>query len=112
VETLNLSQKEYQIEECFRNIQYEIERAIDKHTQTITCREINLLLDLCQRFYDRQFITRHVPNSSLLSRFETLLNVYVKGDAISENGLPSVSYFASMFKKFVGMTPQQFRHKN
>lgn len=94
-EALHLSLREReQIETCFNNISIELHRDIDKHTKTIICREINLLLDLCQRFYDRQFITRHEVNSSLLTKFEKMLNEYVTGNEIADNGLPSVSYFA------------------
>ena len=119
-EALHLSTRERElVEECFRNIKEEIERTIDKHTQRVICREINLLLDYCLRFYDRQFITRHTANSELLSRFEMELDSYLNGKEIADKGIPSVAYFADklclspnyfgdLVKKETGSTAKEY----
>lgn len=119
-EALHLSLRErQQIETCFRTIQEELEKAIDKHTKRMLCSEIGLLLDYCLRFYDRQFITREKPNSDLLTKFEQLLSDYLHGPQLRQKGLPSVAYFASelclspnyfgdLIRKEIGMGPKDY----
>jgi len=51
-------------------------------------------LNYCQRFYDRQFITRDVVHKGILEKFEGLLNNYFASDKPHINGLPSVAHFA------------------
>ncbi|MDO4497991.1 MAG: helix-turn-helix transcriptional regulator, partial [Bacteroidales bacterium] len=47
----------------------------------------------CLRFYDRQFITREEINHSVVKKFSTMLDEYLKEKAEHE-GLPTVAYFA------------------
>jgi AraC family transcriptional activator of pobA len=56
-----------------------------------------LLLNYCERFYDRQFITRDVINKGILDRFEELLNNYFNSEKPNKIGLPSVTYCAEQF---------------
>lgn len=94
-EALHLSEQERQIVmECLHNIQIELNHNIDKHSQRLIVSNIELLLNYCTRFYDRQFITRGHVNSDLLSRFETLISDYFKSDLPGKQGLPLVKYFA------------------
>lgn len=93
-EALHLSAQEVEI---FRGvlamIEQELHRAIDKHTRELIVSNIELLLNYCLRFYDRQFITREEINHSVVKRFLTLLNEYIT-DQTERDGLPSVAYFA------------------
>ena len=94
-EALHPSERERQIVlECFNKIQYELEHAIDKHSRTLIASNIELLLNYCRRFYDRQFITRDHVHKDLLARFEALLDDYFMSDKPQALGLPSVSYCA------------------
>lgn len=94
-EALHLSEQERQIVmECLHNIQIELNHNIDKHSQRLIVSNIELLLNYCTRFYDRQFITRGHVNSDLLSRFETLISDYFKSDLPGKQGLLLVKYFA------------------
>lgn len=94
-EALHLSERERRIIiECFENIRYELEHAIDKHSRTLIVNNIELFLNYCKRFYDRQFITREHINSSLLENFENLLNDYFRSDKPQTLGFPMVNYFA------------------
>lgn len=115
-EALHLSKKERKtIVHCFEKIAEEIDQNIDKHSKTLIVSNIELLLNYCQRFYDRQFITRSNVNSDILVRFEKLLNDYFKSDKTLLLGLPSVSYcadqlhlspnyFGDLIKKETGST--------
>ncbi len=95
-EALHLSADERRvIGDCVEKINNEIVRPIDKHSRRIIVSNIELLLDYCQRFYDRQFITREVLNHDILSRFETFLADYFESGSAIEQGLPSVKYLAS-----------------
>lgn len=94
-EALHLSEREQRmVIECFHNIEAELNRSIDKHSQRLIVSNIELFLNYCIRFYDRQFITRKNVNSDILSRFESLLNDYFKSDLPQKEGLPSVKYCA------------------
>lgn len=118
-EALHLSEREKAIFlDCLDKIRIELERPIDRHTKTLVCRNIELLLDYCMRFYDRQFITRENVNHDVLVRFEALLDDYFKSRSPIEQGLPSVRYFAEncylspnyfgdLVKKETGRTPQE-----
>ena len=94
-EALHLSEKERQIIiDLLQQIQYELGRGIDKHSKTLISTSIELLLNYCVRFYDRQFITRGNVNKDILVRFEKLLEDYFKSGKTQAFGLPSVGYFA------------------
>lgn len=94
-EALHISEKEQQIiKELFSKIDYELDQNIDKHSKTIIANNIELLLNYCDRFYDRQFITRENLNQGIVSKFERLLNDYFQSENPQKLGLPSVSYFA------------------
>ena len=94
-EALHLSDEEKEVvKDCIRKIQIELEHAIDKHSKRLIAMNIELLLDYCMRFYERQFETRNKVNNDIIVRFEHLLNEYFEGDAPQHLGLPSVKYFA------------------
>ena len=94
-EALHVSERERQIiMDCFSKISYELEHAVDKHSKKLIASNIELLLNYCNRFYDRQFITRDNANKGTLEKFEELLNGYFSKDKPQKVGLPSVAYFA------------------
>ena len=94
-EALHLSDDERAlILDCFDKIQYQLQQPVDKHSKKLISSNIELFLDYCQRFYDRQFITRENINIGILEKFEALLNDYFKSENIQNLGLPSVAFFA------------------
>jgi len=96
-EALHLSKKEREtIIDCFEKIKTEIDQNIDKHSKTLIVSNIELFLNYCMRFYDRQFITRTNANKDILVRFEELLQDYFKSGKAQTIGLPSVAYCAEM----------------
>ncbi|RAJ92989.1 helix-turn-helix protein [Larkinella arboricola] len=119
-EALHLSSRERDIVlDCFAKIQYELEHAIDKHSKRLIVSNIELFLNYCTRFYDRQFITRNHVHEGVLERFEQLLNEYFQSDKPQLIGLPSVAYcagelnlsanyFGDLVKKETGKTAQEY----
>ncbi len=118
-EALHLSYEEKTIfKDCLKKIEIEINHPIDTHSKKIICRNIELLLDYCMRFYERQFITRKEANQDILTKFEDLLDSYFQGNNAEMKGLPTVKYFAEkcflspnyfgdLIKKEIGKTPQE-----
>lgn len=93
-EALHLSASEVEIlRGVLAMIDQELHRGIDKHTRELIVSNIELLLNYCLRFYDRQFITREEINHSVVKKFLSLLDEYITTKAESE-GLPTVAWFA------------------
>jgi len=119
-EALHLSDSERNIVlDCFSKIEYELERSIDNHTKKLIVSNIELFLDYCVRFYERQFITRNHTHQGILERFENLLNNYFASEKPQTVGLPSVAYcadelnlspnyFGDLVKKETGKTAQEY----
>ncbi|SKC99769.1 Helix-turn-helix domain-containing protein [Chitinophaga ginsengisegetis] len=121
-EALHLSDKEATIvEEVMDTIRKEYSSRIDVYSQDILISQIELLLNYCNRFYNRQFITRKTANSELLINFEKLMNDYFEGNNLSLKGIPSVQYFSTelnmsanylsdMLRSLTGQSTQQHIH--
>ena len=119
-EALHLSEEERSIVmDCLKIIRMELEDGGDKHSKTLLVNHIELLLNYCMRFYERQFITRGKTNRDVLTRFENLLDEYFESTLAEQDGLPTVKYFADklclssnyfgdMFKKETGKSPQEY----
>lgn len=119
-EALHLSERERQLVlDCFAKIKFELEHAVDKHSKLLIADNIELLLNYCVRFYDRQFITRDAVHKGILERFEDLLNRFFSSEKPQYVGLPSVSYcaaelnlsanyFGDLIKKETGKSAHEF----
>ena len=93
-EALHLSADEVNIfRDVLSMISQELQHPIDKHSRELIVSNIELLLNYCLRFYDRQFITREEINNSVVKKFISLLDEYIAEQAKRE-GLPTVAYFA------------------
>lgn len=104
-EALHLSVQEREIIlDCLTKIEYELKQNIDKHSKKLITANIELFLDYCTRFYDRQFITRDNVNKGIVARFESLLNDYFKSDKPQLLGLPNVNYCAEQ----LNLSPNYF----
>ncbi len=119
-EALHLSEREKRLVlDCFSKIEYELEHALDKQSKQLIVSNIEMLLNYCVRFYDRQFITRDNVNKGVLEKFEGILNSYFSSDKPQEIGLPSVAYcaqelnlsanyFGDLVKKETGKSAQEY----
>ena len=119
-EALHISEREREIIiDCFKKIDEEINYGGDKHSNTIIASAIELFLNNCLRFYDRQFITRKKANKDILSQFEELTdNYFISGNA-EKHGTPTVAwcadqlhlsanYFGDLIKKETGKSAQEY----
>ena len=121
-EALHLSEKEKQtLYDCVLKIENELSENIDSHSQRLIVSNIELLLNYCSRYYERQFITRKSINKNVLTQFETALKGYFSSQEIKKNGLPSVkhladkvclsaNYLGDLLKKETGMNAQEHIH--
>ncbi len=119
-EALHVSERERGLVlDCFAKIKFELEHAVDKHSKTLIATNIELLLNYCVRFYDRQFIIREHSNKGILEKFERLLKDYFHSDKPQHAGLPTVAwcagelnlsanYFGDLIRKETGKTAHEF----
>lgn len=121
-EALHVSEKEEaMIESIMRNIEQEYRSVIDHYSQDVIVSQIDLLLNYCNRFYNRQFITRKNASNDLLINLEALLADYFSGNHVQESGLPTVQYLAAqlnvsapylsdLLRNLTGQNTQQHIH--
>jgi len=121
-EALHLSDKELKtIEDLLDKIVQEYSQKLDRHSQHLIVSNIELFLDYCLRFYDRQFFSRTNLNTDTISKFERLLNHYYISDKVSQTGIPSVefcakqlnvspNYLTDLLKKETGKTTLEHIH--
>src|SRR5690606_5828522 len=123
-EALHLSDSEEKaITEIMQNITHEYHSVIDKFSQDVIVSHIELLLNYCNRFYNRQFITRKAANNDLLIKVENLLIDYFETVELQESGLPTVqyisdklnvskNYLSDMLRNLTGQSTQQHIHNH
>lgn len=121
-EALHLSQVERNhIEELRDKIEYEYSQNLDSHSLNLINSNLELLLDYCLRFYDRQFLSRTDLNQDVISKFEKILKTYYRASKAVELGLPSITYCANelnlspkylsdLLKKETGKAAQEHIH--
>ena len=118
-EALHLSEKEEKmIENLVQNIEQEYCASVDLHSQNVIVSSLELLLNYCNRFYSRQFITRKMATTDLLQKFEKLLEEKFKTEKISlptvknlaEELNVSADYLSDMLRTSTGQNTQQHIH--
>lgn len=122
-EALHLSVDERTIAtEVIHKIEREIHNNIDKHSQSIIISNLELLLNYCVRFYDRQFYTRTNLNKDIANQFECLLREYYQNNKQLSLGIPTVQYcgeamnmspkyLSDLLKKETGKSTQDHIHQ-
>lgn len=119
-EALHVSDEEDQlIENLVCVIKKEYQSRIDQFSADVLVSSLELLLNYCNRFYNRQFITRKMASNELLSRFDNLLSKHFnddsKADLLTVNVLAqqlnvSPSYLSDMLRTVTGQNAQQHIH--
>lgn len=121
-EALHISEEEKKtLFDCLDKIKNEYSQNIDKHTKSLIVDNLQLMLNYCNRFYDRQFFTREKVNNDVVQKFELILIDYFSKESLIDLGLPDVKYFASklnlspnylsdLLNKFTGKSTQEHIH--
>ena len=121
-EALHISEDEkLTLKDAVEKIRKEYSQNIDKHTQTLIQTSIELILNYCDRFYDRQFITRSKVSNDIVQRFERMLKDYFNNETLVDLGLPDVKHFATalnlsanylsdLLKRYTGKSTQEHIH--
>ncbi|ANI89776.1 AraC family transcriptional regulator [Arachidicoccus ginsenosidimutans] len=122
-EALFVSEKEENIlNGILENIHREYHGNIDAFSQNIIIAQIELLLNYCERFYQRQFLTRKKTSHQVLVKLEQILDDYFgKDNDLIDTGLPtaqqladalnmSPNYLSSLLKSLTGQTTLQHIH--
>lgn len=121
-EALHLSYDERtHLEELLNKIASEYSQNLDRHSLHLINSNIEMLLDYCLRYYDRQFLTRTDLNKDVLSKFERLLKSYYESAKSHDLGVPTLPYCANelslsptylsdLLKKETGKSAQEHIH--
>lgn len=119
-EALHMTDEEHNIFiSLMQQIREELQKRHDELQNAIIVGYIELVLNFCQRFYNRQFITRKVENSDILMRFDRLLRDYYEKKIQLTLGIPTVqycadklcmssNYFGDLIKKTTGDTASNY----
>ena len=119
-EALHMTDEEHDIfVSLMRQIRDELQKRPDELQNAIIVGYIELMLNFCQRFYNRQFITRKLENSDILMKFDSLLRDYYEEKTQLTLGIPTVqycadklcmspNYFGDMIKKTTGDTASNY----
>lgn len=111
-ESLHLSLRERMVvEREMDSLDEELRWGIDEHSRTIICYKIALLLDYIDRFYDRQFITRHDINSELIKATEQWFDHFFRSGKIREKGIPSTVSLAERFNHSANYFNDMLKHE-
>lgn len=106
------------VEACLGGIERELGAGRDRLSRRLVVGHIEVLLNYCLRFYERQFDSRAALGRDAVARFENLLDRYFDEGRAEAGGLPTVSYFADkiclspnyfgdMVKRQTGLNPKE-----
>lgn len=119
-EALHMTDEEHNIfVSLMRQMRDELHKRHDELQNAIIVGYIELVLNFCQRFYNRQFITRKLENSDILMKFDSLLHGYYEEKKQLQLGIPTVqycadklcmssNYFGDLIKKTTGETASNY----
>ncbi len=119
-EALHLSQRETeQIVCCLRNLENELRYPTDIHSSVILAYHIELMLEYCTRYYERQFITRDNQNKAIVCKTEKWIDRYTEGCRPDKIQIPpsaacaailklSAAYFNDLLKFETGKTWSEY----
>lgn len=121
-EALHLSDREEKmLEGIFKSIEQEYQTSIDPFSHDVMVAHLDLLLNYCNRFYNRQFLTRKTASNDILAKLEHVLTDYFSSDKVQMLGLPSVlyiseqlnvstNYLSDLLRTITGQNTQQHIH--
>lgn len=119
-EALHLSDEEQStLMDLVLKIEREINQNMDKHSQKLMISTIELMLDFCNRYYDRQFYVRTNYNKDLVATFEQIIKEYYQSQSPTVLGVLSVkacaeklnmspNYLGDMIKTETGRSAKDY----
>lgn len=119
-EALFLSSKEKEIvTNLFASIATELDTNIDQFSQDVLVTQIALLLNVSNRYYNRQFLTRKAVNNNIIVALDQILeNYFETGNGLKNGGLTvqnvceelklSQRYLSDMLRSVTGLNTQQY----
>lgn len=119
-EALHLSETEQQIiTNCVNFAKNEIQKDTDNYSKTVLTSTLDLLLNFCSRFYERQFNTRSIENNYTVNKVVRILEDYYESGLFLKEGIPSVelvakkigyssNYLSELLKKETGKSAKDF----
>ncbi|ETD18428.1 MULTISPECIES: helix-turn-helix domain-containing protein [Prevotellaceae] len=119
-EALHLSTAERKtLEQCFADIEHELEWGIDKYSARLIVNKIEMLLNYCCRYYHRQFITRHDVYAEQVESIGRRVDDELLAGNVCRDGLPRIAayaawagmsepYFNDMLRKLTGKDFDRF----
>lgn len=117
-ESLHISLKELEcLIKCLDEITDELKWGIDELTNTLVAERIDIFLNYCLRFYNRQFITRN-QCCSVMKKIEKSVDAHIKAKATIPASLTattladslnmSTAYFNDLLCHETGMTLEEY----
>lgn len=104
-EALHMTAEEHDIFVTLMSLlQKELAARSDNAKSSVIVSYIELILNYCNRFYERQFMTRKLENNDILKRFQAELKSYYENECQYRGGVPGIGYFADR----LGMSPNYF----
>lgn len=119
-EALYMTDEEYGVlSSLMQQMHDELQKEHDKQQDHIIVEYIALVLNFCQRFYNRQFLVSEQKDSDLLVKFDGLLRDYYERGLQMSFGIPTVqycaeklcmssNYFGDVIKKATGDTASNY----
>lgn len=96
-EALHLSHKEKEtINALVQILEDEFKGQLDVYSNKLIQSNLEVLLNYCDRFYGRQFITRQTINLKGVSRFDKILKERMSRQVLEDKGIPSVKELADL----------------
>lgn len=122
-EALHLSQKEKEtITSIVSMLETEFTMNLDSYSNKLILSNLETLLNYCERYYGRQFITRKATNQEGVVKFESVLMKRMTGETLQALGIPTVgelalvmgyskNYLSDMLMKETGRRPLDYIHE-
>lgn len=119
-EALYMTDEEYGVlSSLMQQMRDELQKEHDKQQDRIIVGYVGVVLNFCQRFYNRQFLVREQKDTDILVRFDTLLRDYYERGLQVASGMPTVqycaeklcmssNYFGDVIKKATGDTASNY----
>ena len=110
--------EEVTLQALLEQMDRETRSATDRFSDSVLLAQLDLLLRYAERFYHRQFLTRHVTNHHLLADLEHLLAAGFTSEALLRQGPPTVqavadslcvspNYLSGVLRVLTGQSTQQ-----